>query len=133
MRKTNVVFIVDKQNKILLLRRAFDDFWCPGKWGPPGGIMEQGETPVNACTREAKEESNLDVMDLKVICEMQKEDAHLNREVHVTYFATKKYNGDVKISNEHSSYEWVSIEDFKNYDCIPLLLEIAEGPLSEFI
>lgn len=41
----------------VLLQRRGDS----GKWGFPGGAIELGETPEEACIRELKEETGLDV------------------------------------------------------------------------
>ena len=48
--------IFDNEGKVLLQRRGDSD-----KWGFPGGAVEIGETPEMAATREAKEETGLDV------------------------------------------------------------------------
>ena len=39
-----------------------------GTWTMPGGNIEYGETFEEAGTREAKEETGMDVKDLEVIC-----------------------------------------------------------------
>jgi 8-oxo-dGTP pyrophosphatase MutT (NUDIX family) len=58
MRKhfTATAFIVDSQNKTLLL-------WHKRlqRWMPPGGHVDDNETPEETARRECKEETNLDV------------------------------------------------------------------------
>ncbi len=53
---TATAFIVDSRKRTLLL-------WHKrlGRWMPPGGHIDDNETPEDAAKRECKEETNLDV------------------------------------------------------------------------
>lgn len=55
-----VHLIIIRDNKILLLKRfntgVFDGYWCM-----PTGKIEEGESPLQAIIREAKEEVGLDI------------------------------------------------------------------------
>lgn len=53
---TATAFVIDSHNRVLLLwhRRL-------GRWMPPGGHVDDDETPEDAAKRECKEETNLDV------------------------------------------------------------------------
>ena len=54
--------IINKDGKILLVKR--DRKWhkeAHEKWEFPGGKIDFGETPEEACIREAKEESGIDI------------------------------------------------------------------------
>jgi ADP-ribose pyrophosphatase YjhB (NUDIX family) len=67
------VIIVD-DNKILLGLRssnadtADSELHGEGTWTLPGGGMNYGETFESTAIRETKEETNLDIDDIKVIC-----------------------------------------------------------------
>ena len=56
--------VIEYQGKILLARNAA---WTAKMYALITGFMEAGETPEGGITREVKEETNLDVTDLKLI------------------------------------------------------------------
>ncbi|WEG18898.1 NUDIX domain-containing protein [Alkalihalophilus pseudofirmus] len=56
------VIILDKENHVLLQKRA-----DVGLWGIPSGHIEIGETVSEAAIREIKEETNLDIRIKKLI------------------------------------------------------------------
>ncbi|CAN5662853.1 hypothetical protein BH23PAT1_BH23PAT1_3870 [soil metagenome] len=62
------IFIV-KSGKVLLGRRA-NTGWMDGSLCPPGGHVEEGETPTIAALRELKEELALELKpkDLEFLC-----------------------------------------------------------------
>lgn len=53
---TSTAFVIDSQHRVLLL-------WHKRlqRWMPPGGHVDDNETPEDAAKRECKEETNLDV------------------------------------------------------------------------
>ena len=63
--KPTATLICPKDNKILLVKRAFD----PGKgeWSLPGGFLEIGETLEEGAMRELKEETNLNGKVVKLL------------------------------------------------------------------
>ncbi|MFZ2190288.1 MAG: nucleotide exchange factor GrpE [Candidatus Magasanikiibacteriota bacterium] len=65
LRATVGAFIENKDGKILLIRSPK---WLEGNlWLCPSGGIEYGESPVEACIREAKEETGLDLKDPEFI------------------------------------------------------------------
>lgn len=57
--------LVIKDNKILLVKRA-GGILESGKWGFPGGFLDQGETIMECAVRELKEETGYDGVAKKV-------------------------------------------------------------------
>jgi len=57
--------VLIEDGKILLARRASSVF--PGRWYIPAGFCESDETIEEACIREAREETGLEVEVLEVI------------------------------------------------------------------
>ena len=50
------ILIIDSENKLLLFKRTDN-----GCWGPPGGMMEPGESLEQTARRETREETGLNM------------------------------------------------------------------------
>jgi 8-oxo-dGTP diphosphatase len=98
---------------ILLLKRSTkgDHF---AKWSIPGGKVESGENIVSAAERESKEETGY---------QGGQKYGHYEddgpRYVFHTYFYAVKKPFAVKLSDEHSEFKWVPIENVLDYDLHP--------------
>lgn len=68
------IIIKNKENKILMLlrnddvKKADSDMRLEGTWTLPSGKVKFGETIEEAGIRKTKQECNLDVSKIKVIC-----------------------------------------------------------------
>lgn len=101
--------------KVLLLRRASGSNNA-GTWGLPGGVSEDGESQIQTAIRETKEETGLNRIPGRRL------DSHDHRSsgVHFTTFLyriPKTFN--IRLSSEHTSYEWVSFDQLKNKQLHP--------------
>ena len=74
--------ILDKQGKILLIRRSDD-----GRWAIPAGAIELGESISDCLKREVKEETGLDVIEAEPLA--------INSEPRFAY--TDMYNHDFQM------------------------------------
>jgi 8-oxo-dGTP diphosphatase len=54
---------ITKGERVLLLRRKY--VHGAGSWSTPGGHLEFGESPEECAIREAKEETGVDITDVK--------------------------------------------------------------------
>ncbi len=110
-RNSAKAFIV-KDNKLLILKRSSDEVHKANIWEIPGGRLELGENPIEGLKREVKEESGIDIEVLHPI-----KVRHFEREdgqtITMLIFLCKALNDDVKISKEHSEFDWVEIENCK--------------------
>lgn len=115
------VLIFDNEFKVLLCRRKANTAWMPEKWGFPGGGVEEGETAEQAAIREIKEETNLDIHHIQ----------QFHQNPYCVFFATRKYDGIVELSDEHTDYEWVSQDRLQEFDLIPGNEQIIDKALSD--
>ncbi|MBY8990781.1 MAG: NUDIX hydrolase [Candidatus Lokiarchaeota archaeon] len=61
----DAVILINNKKDIVLIHRKKSPF--KGELALPGGYVEVGETVEDACIREAKEETNLDIKIIKLI------------------------------------------------------------------
>ncbi len=65
VRRTALFVLEDEKGRLLIQHRSKDAKRRPDYWGFFGGGIEEGETPEDAVKREAKEELELGLKDLK--------------------------------------------------------------------
>lgn len=73
----------------------------------PGGKIENNETNVNAAIREFKEETGIDIFDLKLVGNLIVEYPEMIFDIDI--FITKKYNGTPCTFAENESM-WIDID-----------------------
>ena len=113
--------IVNNDNQILLLKRSPNiEQWQPGKWALVGGGVEEGETAEEACRREIKEETNLNIDQFKEKFRIQRNPDSIEQ------IFIAKYDGepiDIKLNHEHISYGWYLPEEIMFLDHVPNLMD----------
>lgn len=107
-----VVFHPDKKGLFLALKRSANSFSRPNDWDLAGGNVLFGETHEESLRKEIREESNLEVENLipaQVVTSYDKE-----KEIYYLFigFYCKARNFEVKISDEHSEFRWVTKDEF---------------------
>ena len=103
------IFIFNPAGEILLL----ESHKWPRAYVVPGGHVELGERLEEAAVREAKEETGLDVYDLKFINFQQfiYDPAFWKRRHFIFFdFAAKTEETDVELNDEAQKYIWVRPE-----------------------
>lgn len=118
-------------DKILLVQRAFDDHWMPGKWSFPGGEADKGETLEQGLKREIQEETGLEVEleDLSYLPEISYKMKH-------AFYACKKASGKTEINangvHEHEAAKWVKKSQVFRMDTVPDVKEVADEAFKLF-
>jgi len=115
--------LVMKDDKVLLVKRQTE----PGKglWSIPGGLVELGETIIEAVKREVKEETSLDT-EIKeligVFDSMTYDDAGRLRfhYVLIDYLAHPR-GGSLKGNAEVADVRWVNINELGGYELTKIL------------
>lgn len=110
---------VNKENKILILKRTEKRRSFPGKWNFLSAIIEKGETPKDCLIRETTEE----IGDIEYEIVRQGEawvDKYKEGDFLVYPFLCKFKKGKIKLDRrEHDALKWISVSDLDKYDHIP--------------
>ena len=101
--------IFNDENKIFLMKSH--------KWGHkytiPGGHIEVGETMEEALIREVKEETNLDIYDIKYVAFYEVIfDPNFLRRSHFIFFdfSCRTHDSKVVLNDEAEEYIWADID-----------------------
>lgn len=110
---TMAVWAIIKNNESVLLLKRSSKTSRAGQWCFPGGGIKDGESPREACLREVKEETNLELTGISELLE-----------VNGSYYFICECNSllDLKLKlNEVVEYSWIPPENVLNL-----------GPIMEF-
>ncbi len=109
-----VVIKYPSNDKFLVLIRNSNDKSRPGDFDIPGGSLKNGELHEDALRREVKEETSLEIYDINPVVINSNYDESENKYfIYVGYMATAK-NTDVVINpEEHSSFTWMTVSEFR--------------------
>lgn len=127
-----ITAIIVKDNKYLITRRAPNKKRFPGMWTVPGGKLETDDyinlpkdtkdywynVLEQVLKREVREEVGLEINNIEYITSLATVHADSNPSLVISCIADY-VSGDVTPQEgEVDKYEWVSLEESKNYDLI---------------
>ena len=124
MKKERAVAILhDQTGRVLLIHR-----WNHGRsyFTLPGGKIEHGETPEQACRREAREETGFEVTLGEEVLVIE----NLGRVEH--YFRVTAYSGTLELGEPERSYQseanryeltWVALTDLPQINLLPVVIK----------
>ncbi len=108
------VYIFNDKGELFLMRSS--------KWQdqyvPPGGMVELGETLEETAKRETKEETNLDIYDIKFICadrgiKLGNAYSGSNKDLIFLSHQAKTSNADnIKLNEEGDRYKWLKVSEW---------------------
>lgn len=107
--------ILNHEGAVLLLQRNPATHDGESNWDLPGGLVEEGENPVEALKREVAEELGVTIKMLEEAATWQFLRSKDNQHVHVQNYLCEITNGDIRLSDEHIQYQWVSPELLSSY------------------
>lgn len=126
----NVVgaIILNEKNEVLIMSRKTDDF-MGGIDELPSGNMEQGENIYDSLIREVKEETNLDVVNVKLYIGSFDYISGKGKKARQYNFVLDVKNTGNIILTEHDEYKWLTIEEIRKSnkitDEVKYILEIC--------
>lgn len=103
--------------EVLFLQRS-DSEYGNGQWCLPGGKIDYQQTVVEACLREAKEETNLDISTLQFLFYQDNFPIAEGKMHCISFYFKANYSGTLKLNHESSQAKWIKQEDFVKYDII---------------
>lgn len=99
---------MNKKNEILLFRgRKWKNIYTM-----PGGHVEIGETLEQALKREIKEETGLEIYDIRFLCFQEfifGKEFHKKRHFIFFDYCCRARLGRIVLNSEHSNYIWTSL------------------------
>ena len=126
-----VLCLITNGDKILLQNRVKNDWHG---YALPGGHVEDGESFTDACIREMKEETGLDVLSPRLVGVKQflRDDGRYV----VFLYKADRYSGAL-VSSDEGEMEWVErsrLAEFDTVNDLEELIRVMESPsLSEFV
>ena len=126
----NVVgaIILNEKNEVLIMSRKTDDF-MGGIDELPSGNMEQVENIYEALVREVKEETNLEVVNVKSYIGSFDYISGSGKKARQYNFVLDVKNTRNIILTEHDKYNWLAIEEIRKRskitDEVKYILEIC--------
>lgn len=114
--KIVVTGLLEKEGKVLILKRSSKEEFLPNYWELPSGKVEFGETVEQALKREFKEETNLNIKvknPFKIFSYLS--DNNNRHTIEIVLKVTCENIKELIISKDHEEYTWISKEDIKKY------------------
>ena len=109
--------VFNSRQQLLILKRSTSDAHRPGGFDVPGGKIDDGEPILDGAIREALEEAGL-VLDASAMRLVYTNagvgfNASYGRTLNLgrLQFATLVSEQEVTLSDEHDSYEWLTIDE----------------------
>ena len=107
--------VIVKENKILIGRRAPNEK-APGLWEFPGGKLEDGESHHECLKRELEEELGIDAEIGPLFSEYVYKYHHVAYQIY--FYRIDEFSGELQY-NSHDILEWVTPDQFDDYDFLP--------------
>jgi ADP-ribose pyrophosphatase YjhB (NUDIX family) len=116
-----------RDGRVLIVRRARNP--ANGVYTLPGGVVEAGETLIEAVTREVREETGLEIAPVALAgfrdMIMRDGENRVSRHFVILSFAARWVSGDVQLNHELDDARWLLPAEIKG-------LKTTEG-LSEIV
>ena len=123
-RSITVCTIIQKENKVLLIKRGIDPF--KGTWAFPGGYISWGENADKASVRETKEETGLDIIKQHQHYTYTDPSRSPKQGMMILYICDQ-FSGNVKAGDDAQDAQWFNTSDLPKemaYDHKQVILDL---------
>ena len=119
-----VAAVLLRGERFLCMRRSAWRDAGPGLWETLSGRVQPGEDPLPAMTREIAEECGLEVeLDPRPITAYAAK--RVEEPMVVIVYRGRSNTGEVTLSDEHDSFDWLTPEEFAQRSPLAPLVEAA--------
>ena len=110
--------VTDDHGRALLIQRADN-----GRWEPPGGVLELGETIHDGLRREVREETGLDIEPLALTGVYK----NMPRGIIALVFRCKITGGSLTTTDETTAFRWASPGEIPDLASEAYAIRIADA------
>lgn len=107
---------VKKDSKYLMLHRGASKKVMPDVWMAPGGKREFNEGLFECARREIKEETSLDIKNLRILCAGNAYLKDLDEELFFHLVGADYASGELQENPDDGKLEWLTLEEILKLD-----------------
>lgn len=107
-----VAVVINANNEVLIAKRPLQKH-CGGLWEFPGGKIHDGESELQALTRELQEECGITIEAAERFCEITHD--YLEKSVRLLVWRVTRFSGEAQ-GLEGQVIRWVTTTDLINYE-----------------
>lgn len=107
-RGVSIDAVIIKDDKVLLVQRGVEP--NKGFWGVPGGYVGWDESSEGTVKREVKEETNLEVTDVKLVGVYSSPTRHPKQVINIVYLVSVK-DGNLKHGDDALDTKWFFLSE----------------------
>jgi 8-oxo-dGTP diphosphatase len=123
---------IRKDDQYLVLRRSPAKKYAPNVIHPFGGKVDPGENPFEAAVREVKEETGVNVKNMRLEAVIQEIEPHLGEPYNwLIFHFSADYNDGELISTEEGEMVWLNADEIKAAELFPSVRLLIDHILDE--
>lgn len=106
-RGVSIDAVILRGSEVLLVQRGVEP--QKGYWGTPGGYVEWDESAEDAAVREVKEETGLDVTDVRLVAVHSSPSRHPRQVINIVFAATVS-DGEPTSGDDALAVRWFPVD-----------------------